>query len=564
MSAISFQGITSGMQTDQLVAAIIAQAGLPVQHLKDRQTLNTQRSTALKTMQSDMTSLASSLATMQYTGFAGRSVSSSDSNGSYVTATASGAQSGNYDLLVTSVATKGRILPATDGSVLGVADPTGGGTSQVFTTGTPASFAVQGTDGVVKVITLNDSNNSLYGLRDAINGSGAGVTASVVNTGSGDKPYQLVLTADDTGTGKTSGVVTLADVTKNDGATPANNLGISAGTVDSLTTPTSVSGGLRSAAATDAVFSVNGIQLTRTTNVVTDAVDGVTFNLKQGQTTTTPTTLTVTQDKSSITSAMQDVISKYNTLMSDYKTASTATKASDGSILPGALSNDSTARSIISQVQSAFRSIPSGLSDTASYHSVGDLGIKASSDGTLSLDVTAFQKALDADPEAAKNVFAFSGTTTSGVATFLGGGTATATGDVAFNITTYDSSTGSWSGTVGGVSVTGSKDGSLSGTTGTAIEGLQLSVTGLGSGTLTLTKGVGQATQDVVSNLTAYNGTFWNTLASIDQQNTSLTTQIESGQSLLDKREAALKLQFSQMEATLSQMRSISGSLTSA
>jgi flagellar capping protein FliD len=77
-SGISFQGITSGLQTDQLVAAIMAQEGLPLQHLKDRQTLNTQRSTALKTMQTDMMALATSMQTLQYTGsgFNARTVSS--------------------------------------------------------------------------------------------------------------------------------------------------------------------------------------------------------------------------------------------------------------------------------------------------------------------------------------------------------------------------------------------------------------------------------------------------------------------------------------------------------
>lgn len=566
---ISFQGVTSGLQTDQLVAAIMAQEGLPLQRMKDRQTLNTQRSAALKTMQSNMMSLATSLQALQYTGsgFNARTVSSSDANNAYVTATASGALPGNYDLKVTTIATKGRITPALDGNGnalnLAVADPSGGGSSKVITPGSTASFAIQGTDGAIKIVTLNDSNNSLNGLRDAINASqvglpdGAGVTASVVNTGQGANPYQLVLTANSTGTGTTGGIVRFADVTAGG---PVNNLGISTGTVDSLTTPTTFTGGLQSAAATDAVFSVNGIQLTRKSNVVTDAVDGVTFNLKQGGQATT-TTLTVAEDKSTITSAMQDVISKYNTLVNDYKKASTATKDSQGNIVPAALTNDSTARDIMRQMQTALRGVPPGLSPTSPFQSAGDLGIKANSDGTLSLDVTAFQKALDQDPDAARKVFSFTGTTTNGVATFLGGGTNTLTGDVAFNIATYDAATGNWSGTVGGVSVTGSKGGVVAGATGTAIDGLMLSVTGTGSGTLSLTKGVGQIAQDVISNLTAYNGTFWNTLASIDQQNQDLTNQIDSSQSRLDKRQADLKQKFARMEASLSQLRAASGGL---
>lgn len=570
-TGISFQGVTSGLQTDQLVAAIIAQEGLPLQRLQDKQTANTQRTTSLNTMQSDMAALSTSLQTLQYTasGFDARTVSSSDANNAYVTATARGAEPGNYDLKVTSAATKGRILPTLDGAGLATnlaaTDPAGGGTSQVFTAGSPASFAIQGTDGVVKVVTLDDNHNSLYGLQDAINASGAGVVASVVNTGQGTKPYQLVLTAKDQGTGTTGGVVTLADVTSGG---MANNLGITAGTVDNLGAPTTVSGGLQSAAATDAVFSVNGVQLTRKSNVVTDAVDGVTFNIKQGQQTGT-TTLTVTEDKATITTAMQDVISKFNALASHYKFDSTATKGSDGSIVQGPLSNDATARNILAQVSSALHGVPADLPASAVFHSTGDLGIKANTDGTLTLDVTAFQKALDKDPDAAKRVFNFTGTTDNGVVTFNQGGAKTISGDVAFQINSYDSSTGNWSGVftpAGGAAVTvsGTKGGTMTGATGTPLEGLMVNVTGTGSGTLSLVKGVAQRTQDVIASLTAYQGTMWNTVARITEQNKSLTSQIESKQALLDKRQADLKQKFAEMEASLSQLRAAGGSLGGA
>jgi flagellar hook-associated protein 2 len=567
-TGISFQGITSGLQTDQLISAIMAQESLPLQRLKDKETANTNRKNALSTLQSDMTALATSLQTLQYSasGFSARSVSSSDADNTYVTATANGAAPGNYDLNVTSAATRGRLTPTLDGVTglptnLAVADPN---STHIITSGTTATFAVQGTDGTVKTFTIDDSNNSLYGLRDAINASqtgmakGAGVTASVVNTGQGDKPYQLVITANSTGTGSTQGLVTLADVT---GGGANNLIGIAAGTVDS---PTKISNGLYSAqAATDAKFSVNGIQMTRSSNTVTDAVDGVTFNIKQGSQTGT-TSLTVSEDTSTITTAMQDVVNRYNTLIADYKKGTTALKDSDGNIIPAALSNDPTARNIMNQVRTAFRGIPPGLSPTATYHSTGDIGITSASDGTLSLNTTTFQKALTTDPTSVMNLFAFSGTTTNGVATFQYGGAKTTTGNVDFNISSYDSGTGNWSGTVNGIAVTGTKDGNIASTAGTSIEGLMLHVTGTGAGTLTLTKGAGQLTQDAVSNLTSYQGTFWNTLSSIDQQNKDLDYRISQQQSMLDKRQATLQDQFSRMETLISQMRASSGSLSSS
>lgn len=573
-NGISFQGITSGVQTDPLVSAIMAQNSLPLVRLQKQQSLNTARQAALTSMQTDMTALANSLQTLQYTGsgFDARAVTSSDPQNAHVTATAAGVAPGSYEVQVSTVATQGRIAPALDGlgnPTLATSDPSGAGTSQVFTPGAaPARFAIQGTDGVVKVITLNDGNNSLNGLQSAINASGAGVTASIVNTGTGAKPYQLVLTAKDTGTGTTGGVVTLADLTGNDGTSVGNLLGIQAGTVDSLAAPTAVSGGLRSAAATDAVFSVNGLLLTRKTNQVTDAVSGLTLKLTQGQQ-AAATIFTVSGDKGAITLSMQDVISKFNTLATNYKAAATATRDASGNIVPAPLSSDPTARRMLAQVRAALTGIPAGLPASATFKSTGDLGITGNPDGTLTLDAAAFQKALDQDPDGAKRVFAFTGSTSNGVVGFSQGAAHTTALNVAFTVTGYDGNTGGWSGTLaadGGapVAVTGTKDGQVAGVEGTSMEGLRLSVTGTGTGTLSLTKGAAQSTQDLVASLTSYQGLIWNTQQTITQTNANLDARVKSRQVLLYTQQKRLKQRFAEMEASVSQLRTASGGLAGA
>lgn len=305
-SPISFQGLATGIQTDALVNAILAQEGTTVASMQARQTRNKARTSALTSMKSNMNAFSFSLAALQ-DKLNARTVTSTDANNTNVTATATGAAAGSYDLTVTTVATKGRISPTLVGGIpqnLAVADPT----TAIFS-GSSADFAVQGTDGVIKAFTV--TSNSLNGLRDAINASGAGVSASVINTGAGTNRYQLVISAKETGTGGTNGtggVVTIADVTSGG---PVNTLGITAGTVDSMSSPTTLNGGLTSAVsgtnAVDAVFTLNGIQLTRQTNIVKDAADGVTFTLKQGGQTGT-TTLTVAQDKAAATAGMQDMI----------------------------------------------------------------------------------------------------------------------------------------------------------------------------------------------------------------------------------------------------------------
>ena len=80
-------------------------------------------------------------------------------------------------------------------------------------------------------------------------------------------------------------------------------------------------------------------------------------------------------------------------------------------------------------------------------------------------------------------------------------------------------------------------------------------------GTLTLTRGIGQKLQDLLFNLTSYSGTLEKTRASLEEQNNTLTSRIEAGQVILDRRQAVLKAKFDRMEYTISQLRASTGSL---
>lgn len=564
-SPISFQGVSSGLKTDALVAAIMEQEGRSVQRMKDRQTLNTARATALKAIQSNLGSLSTSLLTLGATSFNTRTVTSSDASATYVSATASGAASGSYDLVVSQVATRGRLAGVASGATsFTLATAT---TTEKISSASEATFAVQGTDGVVKTLSVSDAagTNNINGLRDAINASGAGVTATVVNTGKGDTPYQLVLTAKEYGAGATStaGKITLADTTAGG---KVNTIGIEAGTVtETGGVATGITNGTKSAtAAQNAIFTLNGIAMERQSNTVSDAVTGVTFTLKKGgQDALSPTTLTVSQDKSAVTTAMQDVISKYNALMQSYKTASATTRNSDGSIKAAPLTGDATTRMILTQVRSILTGTAEGLPSDATYKSGAELGIKTNRDGTMSLDTTVFQAALDNNSEAVQRVFTFAGTSSNSAVSFSSATSKTSTGPVSFNISEYVSG-GAITGTLTMAGqtygVTGT-NGVVTGPTGSPLEGLTLGVAGTGSGTLNLSRGVGQSLQDLVTSLTSYTGTFSTTLSGIDEQNSALDSQIQRGQSLLEKRKAALQLQFSQMEATISQLRAAGDSL---
>lgn len=535
-SAISFQGLSSGLQTDALVNAIIQQEGMPLQRLQSKVNLNAQRASALQGIVTNLRSLGTSLSTLQFSSFYKSAVTSNDSNGTYVSATASGAANGTYDVKVSQIATKATL----GGSAFAVADPL---TTKVFddSGASQADFSIQGTDGVTKTFSVTATNNNLYGLRDAINASGAAVNATVVNTGIGANPYQLVLTAKETGTGTTGGKLTLAETT---GGGPLNTLTIAGGAG-------SQSSG--SQIAQDATFSINGIDLTRKTNTVSDAVDGVTFTLKQGGQ-TTATAFTVAQDTAAVTSQVQDVITKFNTIVK---------AISDGSKPGGVLYGDSTTRNILAQLRATLGATPSGLSSANAYQTTADLGIKTNRDGTLSLDTTVLKAALDADPAAVRKVFAMDASSSNAALSFVGANSKTATGSLAFNITSYTAGTGDVTGTIDGVAVTGT-GGILIGPAGTSIEGLNVSVTGTGSGTLTLSRGVAQSVQDLINSLSASgSGQISRTIANLTDQNVGLQRQITTGQQRLDRRKEALQLEYSRMESVLGQLQGAGQSLGS-
>jgi flagellar hook-associated protein 2 len=375
----------------------------------------------------------------------------------------------------------------------------------------------------------------------------------------------LVITAKATGTGGTVGKVSLADITNS--ATSANNLGILAGTLDDPVNPTKIaSGGLTSTGtgiATDANFTLNGINLTRSTNVVKDAVDGLTITLKQGGQVGT-TTLTVGQDTAGATTALQSVITNYNKLVTDYKTASTATKNADGSIALAPLSNDSTMRTLMNNLRAAMQGASAGQSSGATYKTLASLGVTSQPDGTLYLNSYTFQQAMSNDPASVQNLFAFSGTSTSPVVTVKSAGSQTATGSVDFAITDLGGGNLVGSLTQGTTTVASIPviNGVLAGTG--IFAGLNLGVTGIGTGTLTLSRGAGQAASDLMSNYTGVSGNIANLLSTITSQNTNLVSQIASAQTRLNQETADLKDKFAQMEAIVGQMKATTGSLFGA
>ncbi|NUT81640.1 MULTISPECIES: flagellar filament capping protein FliD [Pseudomonas] len=289
-------------------------------------------------------------------------------SGSGVTAaTTSEAEAGTYSLEVTQLAQAQSLTTA------GIAD-----TTTALGTGT---LTLQvGTQEAVS-ITLDSSNNTLQGIRDAINAADAGVTASIVNDGS-DTPYRLVLTSDSTGTESEMTVT----YTGTDSTDQASSLFGYDGTTGNMT---------ETVEALDAELTINGIAISSQSNTVEDALQGVTLSLSA---TGSSQTLTIAQDTDAILDAITAFVDAYN----DYVTTVDELTSYDADTdTAGELLGDSTTRRISSELSSdLYSAIGSGT-----YSYLSQLGISLEVDGTLLIDEDALTSALEDDMEAVSQFF---------------------------------------------------------------------------------------------------------------------------------------------------------------
>jgi flagellar hook-associated protein 2 len=268
-------------------------------------------------------------------------------------------------------------------------------------------------------ITIDNSNDSLQGLANAINESDAGVSAGVIDTGDG---YQLVLSADETGTANAVSI----SVTDDNSGTNTDNEGLSR---FAFNENMDADAGLeQTIAASDAVMKVNGVQVTRATNTFENVIDGLTFDIQAEGT----STIKVTQDFGAVADRVQGFVDKFNALQSTIDSlAGFNSEAGTGSLLTG----DSTVRTIQSQLRNILTRVVPGL-ENASVRSLADVGITTDWEtGGLEFDRTRFEEQLKANPDDVTALFAEQGRTTDSQVEFVRSGLDTQPGSYDINVT---------------------------------------------------------------------------------------------------------------------------------
>ncbi|MDM0085155.1 flagellar filament capping protein FliD [Variovorax sp. J31P179] len=251
-----------------------------------------------------------------------------------------------------------------------------------------ATFAADASR-VAKPITIDPSNNTLAGIREAINGADAGVTASIVNDGSGT-PNRLVLVSTQTGEASSMRISVDGD------AALQNLLGNDPAGTQNLK---------QTVAAQNAKLTVNGIAITSASNTVKEAIQGSTLTLVN----TGTTGLSMKANTSSVTSAINDFVKAYNSLQS---TATTLTAYDADTKTGAALMGDSTLRNLQTRIRQALTTPQAGGTD--GFKVLTEIGVSFQKDGTLAVDSTKLDKALGSNLEGVANLFASATGSTSG------------------------------------------------------------------------------------------------------------------------------------------------------
>lgn len=394
MATTTASSSANTLDVNALVTQLMAVERQPITKLNTKTTNYQAKISALGLIKSNVASFQAAVQALGSTSsssFLAFKATTSDTT-IFSASASSTAAAGTYSLAVTALAQSQNLVAAgkvssTTAISNGVATtvtfdlgtignvPPGTLTGGVYT---GANFTSNGT--VIPPITIDATNNTLQGIRDAINAANMGVTATIVNDGSAT-PYRLTLTSNATGVSNSLKITT----TGGDGTINAL-LGYDPGGLPAAQNLN------QTVAAQNANFTVNGIPISKTSNTVTDAIQGVTLTLSK--LTTTPATLTVTRDTTAVNDKVTGFVKAYNDLYSALKN-STAYKSKS------ALEGDATLRSFMTQLRSIASAAVSGGTLTQFYQA----GLSFKADGTLQLDSAALSSAMGTNFNDVANLF---------------------------------------------------------------------------------------------------------------------------------------------------------------
>ncbi|XLY86632.1 flagellar filament capping protein FliD [Ectopseudomonas mendocina] len=386
-------GIGSGLNINEIVTALVnAEKAPKTNQLDNLEKQTTTRISAMGTLTVALNSFKTALDALNKPSlFESRTASTSNSSVLKATA-ATTAPAGTYNVQVQQLATSSKVA----------LQSVSGGAEATFNSG-----ALEISAGSTSIsVDITAANNTLAGMRDAINEAGkdSGISAVIISDDSGSR---LVLSSTMTGAGNDIQVAVTED-----GVTSGSNLlsgqaftpTVDPDDADAFLKPSSDTGaGGVITQAKSAKLTIDGLQLVRDSNKIEDALEGVTLDLASAQSATDladgkAISLTVGVDKGSVKSNLQKFVDAYNALISSTAQL-TAVVTIDGSNDPvtGPLVGDSTVRSVMSGLRNEMVKMTGG--SESSVRALASLGITTGKDGKLSLDDAKLTEVLDSNFE---------------------------------------------------------------------------------------------------------------------------------------------------------------------
>ncbi|MBI1422991.1 MAG: flagellar filament capping protein FliD [Gammaproteobacteria bacterium] len=250
----------------------------------------------------------------------------------------------------------------------------------------------------VKTIQITDTNNSLRGIKGAINEANFGVRASLIN---GEKGTRLVLS------GENTGEINAMRIVVHD----ADGSDFDRGGLSRLSYDPTQPGGkginmIESAKAQDAVLRIDGIEIANANNNFDKAIDGVNINVK-AVTGDHPVKLSTSFDVAGVTTAIEDFVKTYNAMINNVQNIAgydPKTKTA------GPLAGDAAVRGIVDQIRRTISTSFGGINPD--FNSLSSIGISTQNDGTLTIDSGKLRHAVEEDMVQVSKLFARAGSAT--------------------------------------------------------------------------------------------------------------------------------------------------------
>lgn len=340
---LSAFGAGSGINTTEVVSALVAAEREPAQMSLDRKKGRADLSiSAFGVVKATLAELKSSFEQLNdVRDLVDNAVTNSNPTAISVEATGR-ASTGSYNIYVDQLAQATSYV--TNGFVASDSQINSGASLDITFTTSSDSFAVTITDPTPENIV------------QAVNDAGLDQSAKLLNTGDATNPYVILF----------EGI---------SGADAGFTISISS---DQEVADLSIASQVQS--ARDSSFNVNGVQVTRSSNTITDLFDGVTLSLEQ--TFASAATINIARSTDTAKSALENMVTMYNSSVELFNELSSLEKSDDE--LVGSLSSNSTFRSITSAIRRVITSDSSTA--TSDVRHFTDMGISLNREGFLEID----------------------------------------------------------------------------------------------------------------------------------------------------------------------------------